>query len=145
MNQDAPHGIPPLLWLALFILLGPPALMSKAGAKLPGVLGWVGRKWQARKELTPAERKTSASHRVSQAEIARIAADYGRLNTAYGDLVRENEDRDKRLDDFEAEMTVEKRIRWAAIGYIRQLIDSHRKHAPESAIPDPPPLLADIL
>lgn len=145
MTWDKLFETHPLIWLILFVLLGPPALMSKAGSKLPGVLGWVGRTWQARKELTPEERKTSASHRISQAEIARMAEDYGRLRAAYGELVADNEDRDKRLDDFEAEMTVEKRIRWAAIGYIRQLIDSHRKHAPESAIPDPPPLLADIL
>ncbi len=145
MNQDAPHGIPPLLWLALFLLVGPPALMSKAGAKLPGLLGWIGRKWQARKELTPEERKVSASYRVSQAEIARMAADYARISEDYEEMVEANEKRDEKIAELEGEFTAEKRIRWAAIGYIRQLIDSHRKHAPESAIPDPPPLLADIL
>ena len=145
MNQEAPHGIPPLLWLAIFLLVGPPALMSKAGAKLPGFLGWVGRKWQARKELTPEERRASASYRVSQAEIARMAADYARISEDYQEMVASNELRDRKIAHLEGEFSAEKRIRWAAIGYIRQLIDSHRKHAPESAIPDPPPLLADIL
>ena len=145
MNQDAPHGIPPLLWLVLFLLVGPPALMSKAGAKLPGFFGWVGRKWQARKELTPEERRASASYRVSQAEIARMAADYARISEDYQEMVASNELRDRKIAHLEGEFSAEKRIRWAAIGYIRQLIDSHRKHAPESAIPDPPPLLADIL
>jgi hypothetical protein len=145
VNQQAPDGIPPLLWLVLFLLVGPPALMSKAGAKLPGFLGWVGRKWQARKDLTPEERKSSASYRVSQAEIARMAADYARISEDYEEMVAANEKRDKKIAVLEGEMTKEKRIRWAAIGYLRQVIDSHRKHAPESAIPDPPELLADIL
>ncbi len=145
MNQDAPHGIPPLLWLVLFLLVGPPALMSKAGAKLPGLLGWVGRKWQARKELTPEERRVSASYRVSQAEIARMAADYARISEDYQEMVAANELRDKKIAQLEGEFTAEKRIRWAAIGYIRQLIDALRKHAPDADVPDPPPLLADIL
>lgn len=135
----------PLVWMILFVFLGPPALLSKAGAKLPGVLGWAGRRWQARGELTPDERRPSASYRTSQAEITRIVGNYERLNAEFAELVSDNEKRDAKIDELEGEMTAEKRIRWAAIGYIRQLIDSHRKHAPESAIPEPPALLADIL
>ena len=138
MNQDAPHGVPPLLWLVLFLLIGPPALMSKVGAKLPGVLGWVGRTWQERKELTPEQRRTSPSYRVGQSEIQRIEENYQRLFEDHGELV-------DRVDKIEKELTTEKRIRWAAIGYIRQLIDALRKHAPDAEVPDPPPLLADIL
>ena len=138
MNQDAPHGVPPLLWLVLFLLVGPPALMSKGGAKLPGVLGWVGRTWQERKELTPEQRRTSPSYRVGQSEIQRIEENYQRLFEDHGELV-------DRVDKIEKELTTEKRIRWAAIGYIRQLIDALRKHAPDAEVPDPPPLLADIL
>lgn len=153
MNQDAPVGVHPLVWLAIFLLLGPPALLSKTAAKLPWIFGWAGRHWRDRAKrqkaaadpVAEAERQSSASHEISQAEIKRMARDYARLNARYNKVIRENIERDRRLDKFEDEMTEEKRIRWAAIGYIRVLLDSHRKHAPESEIPEPPDLLTGIL
>lgn len=135
----------PLLGLLLFVIVGPPALMSKAGAKLPGFLGWAGRKWQARAELSPEERRSSTSYRVAEAEIARLAADYERLSQDYAEMAAENEEWDRRFARLEGEFTKEKRIRWAAIGYIRQLIDALRKYAPDADVPPPPQALADIL
>lgn len=152
MSPDAPAGIHPLVWLAIFLLLGPPALLSKTAAKLPWIFGWAGRRWRDREKrqkpeapAAEAERQSSASHEISQAEIKRMARDYARLNARYNKVIRENLERDRRLDKFEDDMTEEKRVRWAAIGYIRVLIDALRKHAPDADVPDPPPELADIL
>lgn len=136
MNWTIPTGLDPLLWIVLFLLFGPPMLLSKAGAKMPGFLGWAGRKWQAH-GIEP-DRKSIASYQVSQSEIRRVVDDYTRLNTDYGELA-------ERVDRIEEELSREKRIRWAAIGYIRQLIDALRKHAPGAEVPPAPPLLSDIL
>ncbi len=128
----------PLLWVLFTSLFGPPALMSKTAARIPGFLGWAGRKWQARADQSPDERRVSASFRTSQEEIARIEGNYARLLEDHNELV-------VRVDKIDEELSREKRIRWAAIGYIRVLIDALRKHAPDADVPDPPPLLADIL
>lgn len=130
-----------MVWLIVFLLVGPPALLSKGAARLPSFLGAAARWWHSREPREHA----SGSYRVSQSEIARITADYERLNRAYGDLVAHNVEQDKRMDNLEAELTEEKRRFWSAIGYIRQLIDSLHRHAPEADIPDPPEMLRNIV
>lgn len=132
MNLPEPAGgIHPMVWLILFLFFGPPALLSKGAAKLPSFLGAAARWWQAREPR-------SESYRISQAEIVRIRTDYQRILEDYQSMA-------KRMDTVEEELTKEKRRSWAAVGYIRQLIDFVRRHAPEADIPDPPELLRDIV
>lgn len=50
-----------------------------------------------------------------------------------------------RLAAVEEQLRAEERRSWAAIGYIRRLIDSHRKYAPDAPLPDVPEPLRDIL
>ncbi len=122
-----PAGVSPLVWLLIFLAIGPPMLMSKAGARLPGFLGAVGRWWQARE---PAAR----SYRVSQEEIKRLDEMYTSLREDFDELQRE-------VHRLSGELTDEKREKWAAISYGRTLIDSHRKHAPDVAVPSAPDAL----
>ncbi|MGZ9829844.1 hypothetical protein ACXYTP_23305 [Tsukamurella ocularis] len=131
MTADAPAGIPPLVWLVIFLLVGPPALLSKTAARAPGILGAAARWWHNREPAT-------ASYRVSQAEIKRLTEMYEAVHEDYDELA-------KRLDRIEAELTTEKRLRWDAIGYIRVLIDHARRHAPGVAVPDPPERLRDLV
>lgn len=51
----------------------------------------------------------------------------------------------KRVDSLEAKLAAEERKVWQAVGYIRRLIDSHRQHAPDADIPDPPEALRDVV
>ena len=49
--SQPPAGIPPLVWLLVWLLVGPLgiwALLSKGAAKLPGAFGALGRWWQSR-------------------------------------------------------------------------------------------------
>lgn len=50
-----------------------------------------------------------------------------------------------RLTAVEEQLRAEERRSWAAIGYIRKLIDSHRQHAPDVPLPDVPDPLRDII
>ncbi len=125
-----PPGIPPLVWLVIFLLIGPPALMSKAGSKLPGLLGAAGRWWQ--------NRPTTASYHVSQAELARVVGDYTRLREDYDEIIEWKE-------SMERELTTANRRFWAAVAYIRKLVDFGNRHAPDAEMPPPPELLRDIV
>lgn len=138
MNPQAPAGVHPVIWLILFLLVGPPALLSKTAAGLPGLLGTAGRWWQSREPAT-------ASFRVSQSEIDRLQKDYDRLRGDYDRLVEHNGEQDGRMDGIERELTDAKTRYWAAIGYIRRLIDALRRHDPDAEIPSPPPELTDII
>lgn len=131
MSPEAPTGIPPLVWLVVFLLIGPPALLSKGAAKLPWIFGAAARWWHGREPV-------AASYRVSQAEIERLERMYEAVHEDYDELAR-------RMDRLEAELTAEKRLRWDAIGYIRVLIDSHRRHAPDATVPAPPERLQGIV
>lgn len=131
MTAEAPAGIPPLVWLVIFLLVGPPALLSKTAARAPGILGAAARWWHNREPAT-------ASYRVSQAEIKRLEELYKGLHDYFEELT-------KRFDRVEAELTAEKRLRWDAIGYIRVLIDHARQHAPGVEIPPPPERLRDLV
>lgn len=137
MTPQAPAGVHPVIWLILFLLIGPPALLSKTASGLPGLLGAAGRWWQSKEPAT-------ASYRVSQSEIHRIQGDYDRLSASYKGLVEHNVEQDTRMDGLERELTEAKTRYWAAIGYIRRLIDALRRNDPDGEIPIPPPELSDI-
>jgi chromosome segregation ATPase len=59
--------------------------------------------------------------------------------------------RDDLTDARERLTTVEQKLRdeeqrsWSLVAYIRRLIDSHRRHAPDAPIPDPPTGISDII
>lgn len=139
--HDPPAGIHPLIWLAIVLIFGPPAVISQTAAKLPSILGATARWWQRRQQAAAdksARQDCSPSYQVSQQEIVRMREDYGRLREDYDQLI-------ERMDRLEVELTDEKRRSWAAIAYIRRLIDSHSRHAPGIDIPPPPEVLRDIV
>lgn len=131
-------GFHPVVALIIVLLVGPPALLSKSAAHLPGVLGATGRWWQRREPAT-------ASYRISQTEIERISEAYDRVVEDYKGLVAHNAEQDARMDALEKDLTEEKRRFWEAIGYIRRLIDALRRHDPDAEIPAIPEMLRDIL
>ncbi|MUL47623.1 hypothetical protein FZI85_25255 [Mycobacterium sp. CBMA293] len=131
MTLTPPEGVPPLLWLVVFLLVGPPALMSKVGAKLPWVFGAAGRWWQGRTSST-------ASYRISQEELARVVADYERIREDYDEMVAWKA-------TMETELTTANRRFWAAVAYIRRLVDFGNRHAPDADMPPLPELLRDIV
>ena len=133
MTPDAPAGVHPLVWLAIFLLVGPPALLSTWAGKRPGVLGAPSRWWRNRQR----DGADSPAWQVSQAEKKRLMADYARIAEDYDALVA-------RVDRMDEALTQEKTRSWAAYGYIRRLIDSRRRHAPDADIPQPPESLRDI-
>lgn len=141
----------PLVWVLLFLLFGPPALMSKTAAKAPGFLGAVGR-WNQRRRERVRALPAPLSFAQQQEEIQRLADQYRELHTANAELRQDNKELraeydalDKRLDALEADLTQEKRLRWSAIGYIREMWDWARKHLPGTELPEPPQLLQGIL
>lgn len=144
--SNPPAGVPPLVWVLIFLIGGPGvfgALCTKAAATLPGIFGAVGRWWQARIVIH------ADAARIDDAEIARLSRRYESLAAdAERDRARYQAEIDKcqhRLDQFEADFTAEKQLRWVAVGHIRVLADSHRKHAPDAKLPALPDKLADII
>ena len=70
-----PLGIPPLLWLLIFLIGGPTTLsllFSRMAARIPGFAGAAARWWQS---ASPPAR----SYELQQREISRIDAQYQRL------------------------------------------------------------------
>lgn len=142
---DPPLGIPPLLWLLIFLIGGPTTIsliFSRAAARLPGILGAAGRWWQKRE---PAAR----SYDLQQREIERLDAQYQRLAA---DAEEYRSQTTERLDtltrtvaDLEAQLTDQKRRFWAAIGYIRRLAGELADIAPEHPRPEVPEELREYL
>lgn len=140
-----PLGIPPLLWLLIFFIGGPTSIsliLSRAAARLPGILGAAGRWWQKRE---PAAR----SYDLQQREIERLDAQYQRLAA---DAEEYRSQTTERLDtltrtvaDLEAQLTDQKRRFWAAIDYIRRLAGELADIAPEHPRPEVPEELRDYL
>ena len=140
-----PLGIPPLLWLLIFLIGGPSGitlLLSKGAAKIPGVFGAAARWWQSRE---PAAR----SYELQQCEIARLDEQYQRLAA---DAEEYRTQTTARLDtlartvaDLEAQLTDQKRRFWAAIGYIRRLAGELADIAPDHPHPEVPEELSDYL
>jgi hypothetical protein len=116
-----PLGIPPLLWLLIFLIGGPTTLsllFSRMAARIPGFAGAAARWWQSRE---PAAR----SYELQQREIKRLDEQYQRLAA---DAEEYRTQTTARLDtlartvaDLEVQLTDQKRRFWAAIGYIRRL------------------------
>lgn len=143
--NNPPAGIPPLLWLLIFLLGGQAAfaaLVSSVAARLPGVFGALGRWWHSRE-------RHSAADAVSRAEIDRVVQDYQRLAQA-----REEDHEHWRADiaELRAEIAELKRYLtesnqrfWDAVGYIRRLIAALRNHVPDDELPDPPERLDEYL
>lgn len=131
MSWEAPAGVPWLVWLVIMLIFGPPALGSKLAARIPGALGATGRWWQARKIA-----------QVSQDELGRISAELHELRKDYN---RRVPDLQKRVNALEAALDVAQRRLWAFRDWSRDLRNSHRLHAPDAPIPEPPEEISDMV
>lgn len=123
-----------LLTLLLLLLFGPPMLASKIGARLPGVLGFVGRWWQNREDSNPDR----PSYRVLVQEVERLSASNARLDARQVEL-------ETRVTGFEEKLTKSNRRLWAAIERIRLLTGVIKRLDPEHELPEVPELLTDLL
>ncbi|MEJ9080784.1 hypothetical protein WKY82_20410 [Gordonia malaquae] len=148
------------VWLIVLLLvlgIGVPAAGSEKAATLPSILGAGARWWQGRRARRRAEAveearaaaELTASERVSDKEIARLSAAYDALAldmTQYKERVAaEFTEMRAEVTQLKAALTVANQQFWAAVGYIRVLVDEIRKLAPNHEIPDPPDKLKDIL
>lgn len=84
-------------WLAvvLFLLFGAPALFSKTVAKVPGIIGYGARRWQAKK-------KTAAEAELENAELRKKINDAidEAVDRRAGQFIREGKEMRKELDLF---------------------------------------------
>ena len=131
MSWEAPAGVPWLVWLAIMLIFGPPALGSKIAARIPGVLGATGRWWQARKIA-----------QVSQDELGRISAELHELRADYDRVVPDLRERVNKLE--EALDRAQRRL-WAFRDHVRDLKDVLRRHAPDAPLPEPPDEISDLV
>ncbi|MFT4087410.1 MAG: hypothetical protein QM658_09695 [Gordonia sp. (in: high G+C Gram-positive bacteria)] len=143
--NSPPLGIPPLLWVLIFLIGGPGTLgllLTKTAARIPGWFGAAGRWWQSREPLP-------ASARIDDAEIARLARRYDELaQDAERDRVNHREEMASvraEVAELKGSLTLSNQRMWAAIGYVRQLVDAIRRLDPEHPIPEPPDRLRDII
>lgn len=138
----------PLLWVAAILLVGPPMLVSKFAASLPGLFGATARWWRNRRPIREGT--------VSRGELEDLREDVKRIREERRQDNADAEEARRRsreeisslrseLDLLRRDFTEEKRIRWSAVGYVRVLIDSHLRHAPAAPIPDPPENLRELL
>lgn len=140
-----PLGIPPLLWLLIFLIGGPTTLsllVSHAAARIPGFLGAAARWWQSHE---PSAR----SYDLQQREIERLDQQYQRLAADADDYRVQTTARLDTLTltvaNLEAQLTDQKRRFWAAIGYIRRLAGELADIAPEHPRPEVPEELREYL
>lgn len=124
MSWEAPAGVHWLVWLIVVLLFGPPALGSKAAARIPGVLGVAGRWWQKRKR-----------EQVDLDELGRLRRQVEALRKDWDEQVPTMQ---RRIDALEDQLTTATRKLWAALDHIRVLTGLLRRHAPGVSIPDPP-------
>lgn len=161
--SNPPLGIPPLIWLLIFLIGGPSTIalgLTKTAAKLPGIFGAMGRWWQGRDPQSMAAR-------VDDAEIERLYRRYKQLaDDAEHDRQMAERDRDEyrkgiqelkrlhdqeilqmnaKIDSIKDSLTKSNKRMWAAIGYIRILVDAIRRIDPDHQIPNPPDELIDII
>ncbi|WP_159067563.1 hypothetical protein [Gordonia iterans] len=153
MDWDTPPaGVPWPVWLLLMLVGGPAGLsllFTKTAAALPGALGAAGRWWQTRKTRKLLEMTDPPSARIDDAEIARLTRRYEGLAA---DAERDREQHRAQIAEVRAEvaelkasLTLANQRMWAAIGYIRVLVDAIRRIDPDHPIPDPPERLRDLI
>lgn len=139
MPTHIPIDLPWLVWLLLFLLIAPPAAVSKAAARIPGLGGLAARWWQERRlrvaDSERADRNAALLHALRtdydamQAELDAMAGQLAGLRSTVSNLDTALSKANRRL--------------WSAIAYIRILADALRQHA--DTIPDAPDELQDIL
>lgn len=134
-------GIHPLIWLLLFLAVGPPMLLSKITARIPGIFGATARWWQSRDPDT-------LSYEKQQQEIARIAEQYDRLHADYkaqqqriDALEARQAETDRILSEERSRLSQTRLHLAAAITYIRQLTSL----IPSELMPAAPPELKEHL
>ncbi|MFT4296613.1 MAG: hypothetical protein QM582_14490 [Micropruina sp.] len=150
--DNPPFGMPWVLWMLLAFVGGPAGvagILSEAAAALPGVFGAAAR-WRQRRRVERLEALTNPpSAQIDDAEIARLARRYDQLAA---DAERDRADHRAEMDEVRAEvaalrdsLTVANSRLWAAIGYVRVLVDAIRRIDPDHPIPDPPDKLRDLI
>ena len=142
MSWEAPAGVPWLVWLAIMLIFGPPALGSKIAARIPGVLGAGARWWQARK-IAHASHDELGRIRVELHEL-RDGVELHELRELRADYDRVVPDLRERVNKLEEALDRAQRRLWAFRDHVRDLRDTLRRHAPDAPIPDPPEEIRDM-
>ncbi|MFC0314473.1 hypothetical protein ACFQNE_02115 [Gordonia phosphorivorans] len=153
MDWDTPPaGVPWPVWLFLTLVGGPAGaslLFTQAAARLPGALGALGRWWQQRRRDKRDEFLQSQAARVDDREIKRLSVRYDELAAdAEQDRIRHRAEIAEvrgEVQELRDLLTAANSRLWAAIGYVRILIDSHHKHAPAAQVPTAPDKLQDLI
>ena len=141
-----PEGLPSWLVIVLFLLFGSPALFSQFAAKLPGVFGAAGRWWQGKRQPEiRREAERAASYRVQEAEIARISAQYDRMNDDFTEQSDRLDRVEAKLAQTEDRLTETNRRFFSLVGYARDLVLDFRRIAPEQPVREAPEALREYL
>ena len=138
IDPTAPAGINPLLWLIIFLLIGPPMLLAKTAAKIPGFVGTLARWWRNRQPEVQADVKLSEAWQRQDREIKRLSSAYDSISEDYTELAG-------RVDELDRKLSEVTRRFFAALGHIRVLAAIIRRIDPQHEIPDPPTELREYL
>jgi hypothetical protein len=84
-------GIHPLVWLAVFLIFGPPAIFSKTAAEKFGFFGAAARHVRGRQRRKIIQERDRIIEEHAMADVA-----YSQLKTQVDRLARQIEDQDKR-------------------------------------------------
>ena len=150
--ETPPAGVPWPVWMVVMLVGGPAGatlLFTQAAARLPGVFGALGRWWQKRRQEKQAEMMQPEAARVDDAEIARLSLRYRQLAADVEEDRQRHSAEIAEVRELVAELkeslTLSNQRMWAAIGYIRILVDAIRRLDPLHPIPDPPEKLRDLI
>ena len=134
-----PLGIPPLLWLLIFLIGGPPPFRCCSPVPPRDSPASSARRGGGGRSASPRHAPTNYRER----EISRIDAQYERLERDAAEYRRVTDERidtlSKTVADLEVQLTDQKRRFWAAIGYIRRLARravGHRTRPPHPEVPE---------